>query len=177
MRRQAEKDLADGLEMDRPARLLVPAWMSFASGARTGSLKTHSSRRHRRPSRRPRGWWIAQVVERRSRACCCRNSPVRSASHISARVSWIKAGGAQRLALRDLRLDHVVLAQVPRAPRGSCRGPARRTLERAAGDAERDVRKRVDHAAGEAVEQPGSRRSASLSRGRCISAGRRVVSR
>ncbi len=63
-----------------------------------------------------------------------------------------------RLALRDLGLDHVVLAQgLAGAARDLVARQFDEGFERAAGDAERHVREphRIDHAAGEPVEEAG----------------------
>src|SRR6266446_8251979 len=164
LRRQAEEDLADGLEMDRAALALLGAGMDVAQAALERVFVKDRIRAGGTVDGRDD---LAGLVDRPGR----REAQPRMLlgaelagafglfPHLGQGLVDQGAGRAQfRLALRHLRLDHVVLAQSAAGTAGDLvAGQHDKRVERAAGDAERNVgeARGVNHAAGEAVEQTG----------------------
>src|SRR5271166_3750530 len=117
LRRQAEEHLADGLEMDRAALALLGAGVDVAQAALERVLVEDRCRAGRTIDR---GDDIARLVDRPGRR---KPQPdVLVVKELALALGFVPhlgqglvdkgARGAQpRLALRDLRLDHVVLAQ------------------------------------------------------------------
>src|ERR1700730_14409681 len=163
LRRQAEEDLADGLEMDWATLALLGTGVDVAQAAlERGFVEA----RMRAGGTIDRGDALAGLVDRPGRGEAQPGvllgpelpGTLRLLPHLGQGLVDQGAGRAQpRLALRHLRLDHVVLAQGAAGAAGDLvAGQDDKRVERAAGDAERDVgeARGIDHAAGEAVEQP-----------------------
>src|ERR1700730_7043075 len=162
LRRQAQEDLADGLEMDRAALALLGARVDVTQAALERVFVEDRGRAGGSIDRRDD---FAGLVDRPGRGEAQPGvllgpelpSALGLRPHLGQGLVDQGAGGAQaRLALRDLRLDYVVLAQGTAGAAGDLvAGQHDKRVERTAGDAERDIgeARGVDHAAGKAVEQ------------------------
>src|SRR5882724_7147411 len=162
LRRQSEKDLADRLEMDRAALALLGAGVDVTQAALERVFVEDRGRAGGTIDGRDD---FAGLVDRPSRGEAQPGvllgpelpGTLGLLPHLGQGFMDQGAGRAQLcLALRDLRLDHVVLAQSTAGAAGDLvAGQHDKRVERAAGDAERDIgeARGVDHAAGKAVEQ------------------------
>src|ERR1700730_15239703 len=163
LRRQAEEDLADGLEMNGATLALLSAGVDVAQAALE---RVFVEDRIRAGGPIDRGDDLAGLVDRPGRGEAQPGvllgpelpGTLGLLPHLGQGVVDQGSGRAQpRLPLRHLGLDHVVLAQgAAGAAGGLVAGQDANRVECAAGDAERDVgeARGIDHAAGEAVEQP-----------------------
>src|SRR5438445_5647453 len=162
LRRQSEKDLADRLEMDRPALALLGPGVDVAQTALERVLVEDRIRAGRTIDG---GDDVAGLVDRPGRGEAQPSvllgqklaGALGLVPHLGEGLVDQGAGRAQLgLALRHLRLDYIVLAQGAAGAAGNLvAGQFDKGFERPAGDAERHIGKArgIDHATGETIEQ------------------------